>query len=135
MPHGSSKPLWVYTYGDILCLSIFGSLRPLGEYDPNAYPNTIDAAPSAGALVRQGMASDELLPGYARRVIADRISGAAGRPVPHDFYLFEYPQIDTLRRLKLVMPEWSTMRPEQRRTITNAVQWCLPYALYLSSKP
>lgn len=135
MPHKSSKPVWVYTYGDILCLSIFGSLRPHAEYDPNAYPSTIDAPLPPGAIVRQGKPSDELLPSLARRVIADRITAAVGRPVPHEFYVFEFPEIDTLRRIKLVIPELRDLSTEQRRAISSAVQWCLPYALFTASAP
>lgn len=133
--HGSTLPMWAYTYGDIMCLNIFGGLRPQGEYDPNAYPGTIDAVLPPGVSIRQGRPSDQMLPSYARRVIADRISAAVGQAVPHEFYVFEIPQIDTLRRLKLVMTEWSTMSTEQRREISKAVQWCLPYALYVTSSP
>lgn len=135
MPHKTDKPVWVYTYRDILCLSIFGALRPHGEYDPNAYPRTIDAPLPPGTSVRQGRPSDELLPACARKVIADRIAVAAGRPLPHEFYVFEFPEIDTLRRLKLVIPELKDMSTEQRRAISVAVQWCVPYALYTSSTP
>lgn len=133
--HGSTQPMWAYTYGDIMCLNIFGGLRPQGEYDPNAYPGTIDAPLPLGVSIRQGRPSDQVLPDYARRVIADRITAATGRTVPHEFYVFEFPQIDTLRRLKLVMPEWSSMSTEQRREISKAVRWCLPYALYVTSSP
>ncbi|MDX1922450.1 MAG: hypothetical protein SFW65_04915 [Alphaproteobacteria bacterium] len=133
--HSSTQPMWAYTYGDIMCLNIFGGLRPQGEYDPNAYPGTIDAVLPPGVSIRQGRPSDQMLPRYARRVIADRISAAVGQAVRHEFYVFEIPQIDTLRRLKLVMPEWSTMSTEQRRELSKAVRWCLPYALYVTSSP
>jgi len=131
----SEKPVWVYRYSDLLCLSIFGSLRPYGEYDPNAYPSTIDAPPPPGTATRQGRPSDELLPAYARRVIADRIAAEVGRPIPHEFYVFEYPEVDTLRRLKLVVPGLREMTKEQRRAISEAAQWCVPYALYTASTP
>jgi hypothetical protein len=129
------KPLWVYRFSDLLCFSIFGSLRPSGEYDPNAYPGTIDASLPPGFSVRQGRPSEEMLPACARRSIADRIGAEIGWPVPHEFYLFEYPEVDRLRRLKLVIPELRDMTTEQRRAISAAAQWCLPYALYTSSSP
>lgn len=135
MSHMSNKPVWVYTYGDILCLRIFGSLRPQGEYDPNAYPSTIDAPLPPGVSIRQGQPSNQMLPAYARRVIAGRITAAVRRPVAHEFYVFEFPEIDTLRRIKLVIPELRDLSTEQRRAITATVQWCLPYALYTSSTP
>ncbi len=129
----SEKPVWVYRYADLLCLSVFGSLRPHGEYDPNAYSGTIDAPLPRGTAIRQGRPSDELLPAYARRVIADRIAAEVGQPVPHEFYVFEFPEVDTLRRLKLVVPGLREMSKEQRRAISDAVQWCVPYAVYITS--
>jgi hypothetical protein len=125
--------VWVYRYGDLLCLSIFGALRPHGHYDPSAYPTTIDAPLPNGSSVRQGMPSDEMLPAYARRVITNRIAAVVGRPIPYEFYVFEYPEVDTLRRLKLVIPSLTELTVDQRRAIAEAVQWCIPYALFVSS--
>jgi hypothetical protein len=132
---GTEQPVWVYSYGDLLCFRIFGSLRPHPEYDPRLYPETLDPPAARDVRVNQGTPSDQLLPPYARRVIATRLTLVMGKPLEHEFFVFQYPDIDTLFRFKLVAPDLKGMAEPHRRAIGKAVQWCLPYVLYTAATP
>jgi hypothetical protein len=119
----------VYSYGNVLCYRIFGSLRPKPHLDPDRYPETaslVTVPEGTHGLV--GSPSIEILPQYARDVINRYAKAVAGEQCVVEFEVLTFPQIDHLMRIRLKV---SGIEPtdEQLGQIGAAAAWCLPYAV------
>jgi len=91
----------VYKYRDLLCFSVFNSLRPQPRFDETRYPNTLDKPVPAGTRITEGSPSDAILPAHALKTVSRLLSERCGKPITLLPRLFEMPQIDDLFRIKL----------------------------------
>ncbi len=130
----SSQPESAYSYGKLLSLSIFGDSKPTARFDPDAHKATIDAPIVPGTKVIQGRPSDQLFPAHARHVLAERFASVIGADLPHEVFVFEYPDIDKLMRFKIVIPSYKQLTPAQQKAVSDAAFWCLPYAVYITAQ-
>lgn len=129
-----NRPTQSYTYGKCLALSIFGDFRPQASLDPEAHKATIQFRPPVGTKVMRSRPSEQIFPSHAKATLARRIETAIGSPVPHEVFLIEYPEIDTLKRFHINVSGYQELKPDQLRALDLAISWCLPYAVYTSSK-
>ncbi|MFA5957059.1 hypothetical protein [Hyphomicrobium sp.] len=125
----SQEPIWVYKYADLLCFSIFGSLKPPADWDGDLYASTIDKPVPIGSKVIEGKPSDDLLPAYVKKHLERKISDVIGRPIQINPRIMEYPELDTLKRFRLNIST-QDLTHDDRAKIGALASWFLPYAVF-----
>jgi hypothetical protein len=122
-PAGSSAE-WVFTYGDLFSLRAYGSFR--GDPSDADGPR---AGPVAGVLEKEtqvmvGAPSEQLLPAWARRVLASFLKTVAKVDDPRVLVLMESQRLG--RNLVFnVYPE-DFPSEQQYQGILNALGWFMP---------
>jgi hypothetical protein len=115
---------WVFTYGDLFSLRAYGSFRG----DP--LDGAEEAAPSTGVLgkdtpVMIGAPSEEILPSWARRVIASFLKQVGHVSEPRVLVMVE-PARSPRRNLVFNVHPEDFPSGEQFQSVLNALGWFLP---------
>jgi len=117
---------WVFTYGDLLTLRMFGTLEvsqpfPVRQGKPDPDPETL----SKGKQVLISQPSEAYLPGYARKVIRSYVQRMMAIPEPGVFLLSRAGVMPAQELAFSVFPE-NFANQELFNGALGALAWFLP---------
>ncbi len=110
----NAKPIWVFKYRDLLCLRL--------------YPESSRHLTQRTAKMTTQRADEDIFPSYVRLALERKISATLGTPTALDPHIIEFPEMDTLKRIRLGLT--ANLTDDQRRAIGRELDWHLPYVVY-----